>query len=313
MIKQKIKGVISKLKAYTGYNRLVAWSKTTNFLRLGGISLYDIINGFFNGVKNSNLTMRSAAISYSFFLALFPFIIFLFTFIAFLPINNLQDQILEGLSDLLPDYTYITVRETIIDIISIQRGSLLSFGFLTAFYFSSNGIRAIIAAFTVFSTKKYKRPEWRIQLLSAGLTISLVVLLVLAIVVVVATSFGLSYLKEMGIVKDSFTLALIAIGKWLVFFSLLWLSVSILYRFGPPKYARFRLFSPGALVASVLMVISIILFSFYVSNFATYNKVYGSIGTIIVVLLLININALLLLVGYEFNVSFYSKLPEKSN
>lgn len=313
MIKVKIKDIVTKLKAYTGFNYVVAWSKTTNFFRLGGISLYDIINGFFNGIKNSNLTMRSAAISYSFFLALFPFIIFLFTFIAFLPINNLQDQILKGLSDLLPDFTYITVRETIVDIISIQRGSLLSIGFLTAFYFSSNGIRSIIAAFTVFSTKKDNRAEWRIQLLSAGLTISLVMLLIIAVVVVVATSIGLSYLKTKGIVKDDFILILISIGKWVIFFSLLWFSVSVLYRFGPPKFARFRLFSPGALVASILMVVSIILFSFYVSNFGTYNKIYGSIGTIIVVLLLININALLLLVGYEFNVSFYSKLPEKSN
>lgn len=310
-MKKSIEKLRIRFLALIGFYRLVEWSKSTNFLRLGGISLYDIISGFINGIINGKITMRAAAISYSFFLALFPFIIFLFTFIAFIPIANLQNQIMEGLSEILPDFTYITIRDTIYDIISIQRSSLLSIGFITAFYFSSNGIRAIISAFTVFSSRKDTRAEWKVQLLSAVLTISLVLLLILSVLIVVLSNFGLSYLKNNGLVNDWFTYYFLIVGKWAVFFFLLSVSVSILYRFGPPRHARFRFFSPGAFVSSFLMMISIVLFSYYVSNFGTYNKIYGSLGTIIIVMLLININALLLLVGYEFNVSFYSRLPEQ--
>jgi membrane protein len=141
--------------------------------------------------------------------------------------------------------------------------------------------------------------------MSFVLTIILAVLLVSSILLMIFTHVGMNYLIKKHIISFGINVVAILIGKWMTFYALVFFSVSFLYYLGPSKKSRPRFFSPGALIVSALIIILLIGFSFFVSNFSTYNTVYGSVGALIALMVLINLIAQLLLAGYEFNVGVY--------
>lgn len=268
---------------------------------LQGIPVFTVIDQFSKSLSSSRITMRAAAVSFSFFMALFPTVIFLFTLTAYLPIPKFDVLLLEALKDVLPNYTYLAIESTLKDIISIQRGGLLSFGFLLALFYATNGTTSLIQSFNALSFADENRPIWRVQLLSLMLTLLLVVLLVAAIVAVLMATFMLDWLIDRGLISAEINRSLITLGKWLVVYLVILFSTASLYYFGPIRLIRPSFFSPGALVVSVLLILLLPAFGYFVNNFATWNTVYGSVGALIAVLVLINIAALLILAGHEYN------------
>lgn len=277
-----------------------------------GISILDVARQFKISLGSSRISMRAAAVSFNFILAIFPTIIFLFTLTAYLPIADFQDRLLSALSEVLPQNTFMAIRNTILDIISIQRGGLLSFGVIVALFYSTNGVHSIIQSFNASIYLKESRSFWKILLVSLALTIILSLLLVLAIALMIATNFTLELLIKHHIITYGINYVLIWIGKWIIFYLLLFFSVAFLYYLGPSKQARVGFFSIGALTTSFLILILLIGFAFFVSHFGTYNTVYGSVGALIAFMVLINLNAMLLLAGYEFNASVYHLKRKKS-
>lgn len=277
-----------------------------------GISILDVARQFKISLGSSRISMRAAAVSFNFILAIFPTIIFLFTLTAYLPIADFQDRLLSALSEVLPQNTFMAIRNTILDIISIQRGGLLSFGVIVALFYSTNGVYSIIQSFNASIYLKESRSFWKILLVSLALTIILSLLLVLAIALMIATNFTLELLIKHHIITYGINYVLIWIGKWIIFYLLLFFSVAFLYYLGPSKQARVGFFSIGALTTSFLILILLIGFAFFVSHFGTYNTVYGSVGALIAFMVLINLNAMLLLAGYEFNASVYHLKRKKS-
>lgn len=243
--------------------------------------------------------------SFTFTLAVFPLILFFFTLIPYIPINGLQSSILNALSDVLPDQVYKFIEQTILEIVSKQNRGLLSLGFLMAFYFSTQGVIGIIKAFNRSAHAKETRSGIRMRLAAFMLQLLLILIIIIAAALLILTPIFLNYVSENSILTSGFAITMIGVAKWVILGLLMFLSFSVIYYFAPAGKRVYRFFSPGSIMATVLALVFIALFNMYIENFAQYNKLYGSIGTIIILMLFINLNAIVLLIGFELNASIY--------
>jgi len=293
----------NKISSFQPLNSIIKFSKKIIIPGFDGLPLHDVAIFFVKGITKSSITLRASAISFNMFMALFPAIIFLFTLIAYLPIDNFQYILLDNISNIVPDKTYEMVRDTLEDIISRQRGGLLSFGFIMTLFFSTNGIMSLIAAFN----STYHAIETRSILWQY--IISLFLVFVMTFTVIIAVSliiFGSDFLKlsvEQLTVNKTLIYNVLYVAKWLLIIIFLFLLTSLIFYLAPAKKTRFRFISAGSTLTTILFIISSVAFNFYINNFAQYNKLYGSIGTLLIVMFWIYVNALVLLVGFELNAS----------
>lgn len=300
---------------------LVSSKLVTDFVRLArkvvlpgfdGVPLYDVAVFFIKGIQKGALTMRAAAFSYNFFLALFPAIIFLFTIIPYIPILGFQDNLLAMMQEVFPHSTFDAVEDTLFDIVKRPRGGLLSVGFILAAYFATNGIYSLMVSFNQTYHTIETRSWIKIRLISILLVLILSLMLIIAIVLITVGPLVIDFLANKNMIRDSFVYYLIIAGKWLVTIALLFFVYSFLYYFAPARRSRFRFISAGSTLATVLTILTSIGFNFYVTNFSKYNSLYGSIGTLIIVMLWIYFNALIVLIGFELNVSIMNAGRRKS-
>jgi membrane protein len=264
-----------------------------------GIDLYDVSKFFFRGIKHGALVTRASSLAFFFFLAIFPSIIFFFTLIPYVPIADFQVKLFELLRGIIPEAAFTEVQGTITDIISRPNGGLLSFGFILALYFSTNGFNAMIGAFNS-TYHAVETRNWLTQrLVSVLLVIITTSLIIVAISILVASEYFFSNMFE----HRGVTYHLLNMGKWLTLFFLFFISVSFIYYLGPSKKNKWKFLSAGSTLATILSIIASIGFAYYVNNFGSYNKLYGSIGTLIVIMMWIYFNSLILLLGFELNAS----------
>ncbi|NOR87893.1 MAG: YihY family inner membrane protein [Bacteroidales bacterium] len=277
-----------------------------------GIPIFRVLDFFYKGVLNGAITTRASAISFSMFLALFPALLFFFTLIPFIPINNFQDVLLGLLYDIIPHKAWEAVESTLIDIVTRPRGGLLSIGFLLALFFSTNGISSMIDAFNA----SYHSMESRGILMQRWVAIVLVFLLTLLLIFVITTiTLGTDffhYLDEHNIIKDKFVIILIQWIRWVALVGLTYFGISFIYYWGPAKRTPFKFFSAGSSLATLFMMLSNIGFNFYANNMAQYNALYGSIGTLLLILLWVYFNSIIVLIGFELNASILNAaIPKK--
>ncbi|MFI3191073.1 hypothetical protein BCS42_02695 [Crenothrix sp. D3] len=288
--------------------RLIKWSKTIQPRYFSGLTLYDIGHFFLVETRESAVTMRASAVAFTFFLALFPAIIFLFSLIPFLPIANLQAQLLNEIHLLLPENAYQVAVETINDLVGNQHNALLSFGFLVTLYFATNGINALMDAFNHAINITETRSFIKQRAISLFLFVVLSLLVLTASILIIFSEVAINYAIAHGLLlSDGVVILLLIVGKWLIATLLLFSAIALLYYFGPVNSSNYQLISTGAVFATVLSIIASLLFSYYVNNFATYNKVYGSIGSIMVVMLWLEFNCLIVLIGFDLNAKIHQK------
>lgn len=267
------------------------------------VPIYDVAVFFFNGVKKGDLNTRAAALAYNSFLAIFPAIIFFFTLIPYIPIHDFQDSLLALLQDFIPRQTYMAVQETLFDIIKRPRGGLLSIGFLMAMYFATNSVNSMIDAFNKTYYTIETRTAFRQRILSIFLVIVLSFLVILAISLITFGPIVINWVERIGLLTDWLTLQLIGLAKWLVTLTLLLFAFSVLYYFAIPGKHRYRFITAGSTLTTFLFIITSVGFNYYVNNFASYNTLYGSIGTLIIFMLWLYFNSLIILIGWELNSS----------
>ncbi len=269
-----------------------------------GVPLYDVVRFFYRQVKTVGLTERASAIAYNFIMAIPPSFLFLFTLIPNLPFIK-KREILKQLSyvikDIIPAEGYNGAIITFIDKTFFKTPvfGLLSSGLLLALFFASNAMMGLMRSFN----KNYHGFERRAGLHNRWIAIRLTVLifgLVLGCLVVLITQGAV--LKSFGL-RSGFWLSFIFYVRWLVIIALIFYSIAFIYKYAPAVEKRWRLVSPGTILATVLCIIASLGFSAFVNTFGRYNALYGSIGTIIVLMALIFINSLVLLIGFELNVS----------
>lgn len=282
------------------YRKFILFLKRFRILN-NRASLYELAEVLLQELKLDSITKRASYMAFNFTLASFPAIIFLFTLIPYTPIPN--DSIMTFLQDFMPSEMYVAAESTIEDILNKPRGGLLSFGFLFALVLSTNGVMSLMDAFD----KKYKtfrqRSYLRKRLIATLLTIALALILFLAIAAIFFGTYILDALVFYEVVTESYTYTLIVILKYVAVAILFFLANSLIYYYVPPVQDKWPFFSWGAIVSTLLIFLVSYLFSLYISNFDTYNKLYGSIGALIGLMIWLDFVCMILILGYEINIS----------
>lgn len=267
-----------------------------------GLSIYDVTIFFFKGLQEGAITTRASSLAFNFFLAFFPSIIVFFTLIPYIPIDGFQETLMEIISNILPPSTNVATFETLEDIINNQRGGLLSIGFILALYFSTNGMSSLIQAFNSSYHIRESESILKHQLLSIILTIILSALVFLTIILIIFGKATIVYLIEYQTISQN-QITLLNIAKWVILIFMLFIAITTIFNLGPSIKSKTKIFSAGALLATLFIILTSVVFSYYIDNFSQYNKIYGSIGTLIIILLWIYFNAIILLIGFELNAS----------
>lgn len=291
------------LRRFKFYRYLVECTKYIVLPGFRPLPLYTVAVFFFSEVKDGSLSNKASSLAYNFMLALFPATIFLFTLIPYIPIRHFQDQLLIVIAQVMPNDAFSAFQSTITDIIKNQNGKLFSFGFLTTLFFATNGVNKLMRAFNksslVQETRTYLRRRWIALALTVVISISLLIAISLMIVghKIVFALRSLFHSNAYGwqIVTD--------LLRWLIVIIIFFVTVSLLYRYGPAHKQKWKFLSPGSILATFLAVLTSLGFTFYINNFSSYNKIYGSIGTLIVVMIWLYLNSLIILIGFELNAS----------
>lgn len=272
-----------------------------------GIPLYEVAI-FFNGqVKKVGLVDRARSIAFSFLTAIPAATIFICTLIPYLPVaQQIKRQLLFLTRDITPNQnTYLLVSKFLEDFLDKPRVGLLSFGFVLALFYSSNAMIGIMRSFNKSLIYNTKRNALETRWMAIKLTL-LVLCMVIGSVTILVTQAELlrSLLKWMHI-QGRNARWLFKTVRWVIVIPLFYFAIAFIYKYGPAVHKRWKLLSPGTFLATALTIIITIAFSYWVNYFSTYNKVYGSIGTVMILMLMIYFNSLILLIGYELNVSIH--------
>ncbi|UEG51652.1 YihY/virulence factor BrkB family protein [Mucilaginibacter daejeonensis] len=285
------------------YRAFLEWTKSVILPGFRPLPLYTIAVFFIGELRKSALINRASSLAFNFMLAFFPATIFLFTLIPFVPISHFQDTLLHLIEVILPHNAYLAFESTMKDIIKNQNGKLLSIGFLSALYFASNGVYNLMQAFNKSSLVLEDRTWVKRRLISVALTIVISFSLLFAIAILIAGQALLKFLQSHMFQSWHFWLLLISLSRWIIVILIFFVVVSTLYRYGPAHKRRWKFSSPGSILATALAVTTSLGFSYYINNFSSYNKVYGSIGTLLVMMIYMQLNSLIILIGFELNAS----------
>ena len=303
-----MKKLLTRLKrkflVSTPVSFLIRRSKFVFLPGFKGIPLFDVVRFFFSQARAVGFTERASAIAFNFTMAIPPSIIFLFTLIPYIPISDqFVRQMFELIRDVVPGQEN---NQGIIgflrDILQKPRTGLLSAGFLLATFFSSNAVMGIMRSFDKNYVGFIKRKGLQQRWVALRLTLLLFVLFFASILALIMQGAVLRWLG----VQNSTVITIVHNFRWVVIVLLFFLAISLIYRYAPAVHKRWRFVNPGSILATFLMILFTGAFSYYVSNFSNYNELYGSISTVLIIMLLIFFNSLVLLIGFELNVSINS-------
>lgn len=281
---------------------VATYLKSKTFPGSDNVSWYAVIGYLWSWVDNREIGLKAKALSFTFILALFPSVIFIFSFLAYIPFVKTGDQFLVFFENILPQDVYEASRVTLLDILKKQRSGLLSLGFITAVYFSTNGFVSLINVLDRYNEhKKRKRSFWKQRLVAIILSVIVAIALIASVSILTGANVIFNYLDKFAYFPSKISPYLIGLLNYTIVSAIIFTIVSSIYYFAPSYNPRWKFISPGAVFASAVIIVTTFLFSTYVNAFNSYNKVYGSIGVLIVVMLLIHINTYILLLGYELN------------
>ncbi|MCC6287010.1 MAG: YihY/virulence factor BrkB family protein [Chitinophagaceae bacterium] len=271
-----------------------------------GLPLYDVIVFLLTQIKKEGLNMRAAAISFNLLMAIPPFLIFLFTLVPYMPgQKDFTKELLGIVKDLTPNHdTFKWVKEFIEDFTK-PRSGLLSLGFLTAGFFASNAMIGIMNSFNRSLHTRYRQKQNFFQKRGAALKLTFFIALIFiaSILLLIMQGSLLKYMLNWLGIENVSLRKWVGSLRWVVILALIYYAIGTIYRFAPAVQRKWKISSPGTTFATILIIIVTVAFSFWVNNFGTYNKVYGSIGTVIIIMSSFFINSLILLIGFELNVS----------
>ncbi|MDP9230243.1 MAG: YihY/virulence factor BrkB family protein [Bacteroidota bacterium] len=267
-----------------------------------GIPLFDVIRFLFLQFKKTGLSERSASIAFNLLSALPPAIIFLFTLVPYLPISRqFIDELFHLIRDVIPaGKDNSAIIDFLNDFITTPRNGLLSFGFLLALYYSSNAVLGIMRSFDRNYVGFVKRTTFENRVTALKITLMLFVVVIVSVILLIMQQTAV--LKWIGI-KSWVLQEIIKTFRWVVIILLFFFSISFIYRYAPATHKKWKPINAGSILATFLMILFTLIFAYWVNNFSNYNRLYGSIGTILILMLIIYFNSFVLLIGFELNVS----------
>lgn len=268
------------------------------------ISFIEVTNICLAEIKKDDLTGKASGVAFNFLMAIFPSVIFLFTLIPYIPVPGLEHQIMDYLKQIMPHSIYVVAAETIEDIIAKPRGGLMSFGFIFTWFAALNGTLAIIESFNKMYKTHEKRGFIKKRIVAGVLIFLLVIVLLSSVILLIVGQVVIDYLHQHSdFFSDDKTLLLVNILRYGTVMLSFFFSISIIYKIAPSIQKKWKFFSVGAFFATGLIIFSTYLFSIYITNFSSYNKLYGSIGTLIGLMLWLYLISVVLLVGFEINAA----------
>jgi len=282
-------------------NWIVRLFKKLKVPGLEGMSLYDVLEMYIIGIVQGALTSRAGAVAFSFFMALFPFALFILTLIPYVPIENFDIIFIEFINEILPPNTSDSVDIVVKDIAQNKYSGLLSLGFVLSVFLMTNGINSLFGGFEYSYHKLQTRSIIKQYAVSMMVSIILALLLFLTVGVIIYFEIAIHNLIERGYMSDD--LFWIQTGRYVMTFLMIFISVAMFYYLGTKEGRNISFFSPGAILTTILILINFRIFSIYVKRFAQYNELYGSIGTLLVLMLFIWLNSIILLLGFELNAA----------
>lgn len=268
-----------------------------------GQSIYSVARFFYESVTHSSVIDRAAAISFKFILAIFPALIVVLSLIPYIPIDNFQDSLLAFFQQLMPSDAYNMVAETLNSLVTKKHSTLLSAGFVLGLYFGSNTVQAILDGLHASYNIEKTYSGWQLRLISLGLVIVLPILGAIALLLLGMGGIVLEYAHVKEFIGNKHTITILQILKWVLSALLITLSISFLYNVADLGKRKWRIFSAGSNLSTLGVLIVSAGFAFFVNNFGTYNKLYGSLGALLVTLVWIYANFITILVGFELNTS----------
>ena len=279
-------------------NNFFNFLRKIKFKSLYGFSLYELFRLYLTGLLKGSITARAGSISFSFFMAFFPFLLFVLNLIPFFPIENFDQIFLDLIESLIPKESSNFFHEIFIDINSKKRTGLLSTTLFLSIILIGNGVNSIFSGFSDSYHIEFSRNFIKQYLYAV------MVGLILVLVVLFATIFSIffDFLITKNIVVISFVFYLL---KYVFLILIALVSFSSLYFFGTVQGRNLKFFSPGSAMTTLLLLLSTYFFGVYIDNFSNYNELYGSIGAVIIMMLFIWVNSISLLLGFELNVVIY--------
>ena len=276
---------------------------------LNGLSLYNLWIIYWGGIVKGTFSTRASSIAFSFFMAIFPFLLFVLNLIPYITfIDDFQLEFLVFMDNLLPPETSDFFGNVFEDIANTPRGGLLSVAFILSIFLMTNGVNAIFTGFESSYHTKTNRTITRQYAVSLGVSLILALLLLISVIGAVYITYAIDDLSNLGIVSSKgFGAELI---KYIGFVIMIYTAVAILYYSGTREARQARFFSIGAFFTTILIMITTFLFSLYITNFSNYNELYGSIGALLILMFYIWLNSNMLLLGFELNASLI-KLKKK--
>lgn len=265
-----------------------------------GATLYDILHVFYSSFNDLKLPERAAAISFNFLMSIPPSLIFLFSLVPFLPLASVQETIIDSIRIIAPNKSFFdTASSFVIDFMNTKRRDLLSVGFLISIYFSSNGIMGLLRSFDRDSPALIERTAWSRRLKSITLTLWIALLFLISISLLIVQTSVFDVLIENWYINSN----IIKLLSWLTIVTIIHVIFSIIYKFGPSVDYRFGFFNVGATLATLFFILATYIFFYITSNFLEYNKIYGSIGTLMMMMAWMFLSGMIILIGYEINLS----------
>ena len=284
--------IISTINYITNFLKTIKWEI------LYGFSLYELLNLYFTGILKGSITTRAGSISFSFFMAFFPFLLFVLNLIPFIPIDNFDQIFLDLLESLIPKESSAFFHDIFIDINSNKRSGLLSTTLFFSIILIGSGVNSVFAGFSDSYHIEFSRNFIKQYLYAIMVGFILVVVVLLATVFSIVFDFLIA--RDISIISYLFLFL-----KYVFLMIVALIAFSSLYFFGTIQGRNLRFISPGSFMTTFLLVISTYFFGIYIDNFANYNELYGSIGALIIMMLYIWINSISLLLGFELNVVIY--------
>jgi len=284
----------------SGIRRIKIMLKKIIIPGFNGLSLFELLVMYVQGIIRGAFTTRASAISFSLFMAFFPFLLFLLNLIPFIPVDGFQEEFMSFLYSFLPPKTSVFFDSMINDIVNKQRVGLLSSTFVLSMLLMANGINAVFSGFNNSYHTKITRGF--LQQYGVALGVAVIVALFLFATVYI-TLYFVYYINvyERFVVGD--VLFWLDVGRLALFVLMIYITMATLFYFGSKDNKSLSFFSPGAFLTTFLVVVTTYLFGFYIDNFSKYNELYGSIGALLILMVYIWINSNLVLLGYELNAS----------
>jgi len=298
-----------KLERIPVVKQLVRFGKSIKLPYSEGLTLYHLMELYITGIVKGDISYRAGAIAFSFFMSLFPFALFILNLIPYIPMDNFQEDFMQFVADNVPPNTYDAIANILTDILLNSHKGLLSTGILLAILLMSNGINAILSGFQSSMHITIKRRFFRQYALAIGLSLVLTILLIITVAAIVFFEVIIQKFSNRYYIPAE--ISLLQWGRYIFLLLMILTTTSMMFKFAAKETRKAAFFSYGSVFSTLLFGLTSFGFSIYVVRFSKYNELYGSIGTLLVLMLYIWINCFILLLGFELNALIH-KLKRKN-